>query len=205
MMDKKNKVVAITGSIGSGKSTVAEYIKSKGFPVINTDDKAKELMVTDQKVIKAIKKEFGDDIYSDKGELNKQKLADLVFGEDKESQERLARLNALVHPAVIDFMIAEVRRLEEEGEALVFVESALVFEAQLEEGFDYIIAVYLDEETSIKRAAVRLGQPEEAIRKRMANQISPESKKGHADFVIDNSGTKEDAEKSVDFLLTILA
>jgi dephospho-CoA kinase len=204
-MNAAQKVIAITGGIGSGKSTVAKYIESKGFPVINTDDKAKELMVSDTKVIDAIKAVFGEDIYSDDGKLNSKILAKLVFGNDEKSRKNLMKLNKIVHPVVIDFMIKEVRRLGKLGEKLVFVESALIFEAGLEKGFDHIITVYLEEETSVKRAAARTGLPEKEIRKRMTNQISPESKKGHADFVIDNSGTIEDAQKSADFLIAVFS
>ncbi len=197
-------VVAITGGIGTGKSTVAGLIESMGYPVISSDNEAKLLMVRDAGIREKLIKEFGPDFYSPGGEVNGSYVSGLVFGPDKESCKRLDKLNSIVHPAVIENMIKSVEMLEENGEKLIFVESALTFEAGLEDGFDYIVVIDAPEDICIDRVKTRSGLTEEQIRQRMASQIPQKEKVNNADFVIDNSGTPDKLKQAVDFAMMVL-
>ncbi|MFA6570762.1 MAG: dephospho-CoA kinase, partial [Bacteroidota bacterium] len=196
-------VVGITGGIGCGKSTVSKLLTEWGYIVISTDDKAKELMATSQLIKEKLLKEFGAEIYFQNGELNKAKLAEIVFGESEAHAIALQKLNSIVHPEVIEYMMQSVAKYEEQGVPLVFVESALIFEAELEDGFDYIIVVNCNETVAIERTIQRTGFSELQVKQRMFNQIPGEQKANLSDFAIENNGTIENLEKSVRFILDI--
>lgn len=196
------KVIAITGGIGSGKSTVAEHYVKLGYPVINTDSLAGKIMRNDSQIKKKLIEVFGEDLYFENGELNNKQFSDLVFGEKNNSN--LEKLNKIVHPAVIDEMIEQIEELVESGNTLIFVESALIYESALDEGFDYVIVVDANEEKRVKWASERLKLSGEEIRNRMKEQLSSEHKKNMADFVIENNGTIEELLKNAEFLLDII-
>jgi len=203
--NKKSKsiCIGITGGIASGKTTVAKIIEKQGFPVIYTDDLAKELMIKDEKVKKRIIRKFGDNVYHADGTLKNDFLASLVFGSDEQSRKNLQKLNVIVHPAVIDSMTKLVEQYEAEGHPLIFVESALIYELGLDEGFDYIICVYSDEDVVLKRAAER-GLTPEQVSRRLAEQISPKQKLSWTDFSITNNAGMKELEQSTLSLLNIL-
>jgi dephospho-CoA kinase len=205
MADNNMLVAAITGGIGSGKSEVARIVAESGYTVINTDVRAKELMAENEDVRRRLIDEFGPDIYNKDGSVNKQFIAAKVFGKTSASHQALDRLNRIVHPAVIDDMIAALEGLRSEGESIAFVESALVFESGIADGFDYVIAVDAPAEVRLDRILERGGISREEAVDRMREQMSPEEKTRRADFTIDNSGTKEDLRRTVDSLLQIVA
>jgi dephospho-CoA kinase len=203
-MEDKLKVVAITGGIGSGKTTVANHLAELGFPVINTDLLAKKLMNSDEKLKILLSNEFGPEIYLENGELNSKFLSKIVFGNDSLSKKNLDKLNRIVHPAVIDLMMEEIEKFANEGNELIFVESALIYEAGLDEGFDYIIVVDANESKRIKWTSEKLKLPESEIRIRNSEQISTDMKKNLADFVIENNGTISEMLASADFILDLV-
>jgi dephospho-CoA kinase len=203
-MEDKLKVVAITGGIGSGKTTVANHFAELGFPVINTDLLAKKLMNSDEKLKILLSNEFGPEIYLENGELNSKFLSKIVFGNDSLSKKNLDKLNRIVHPAVIDLMMEEIEKFANEGNELIFVESALIYEAGLDEGFDYIIVVDANESKRIKWTSEKLKLPESEIRIRNSEQISTDMKKNLADFVIENNGTISEMLASADFILDLV-
>lgn len=203
-MENNVKIVGITGGIGSGKSTVSKFIEEKGFKVINSDNKAKKLYLENQELKNKLIKEFGEDFYLPDGNINKSYIGSIVFGEDKESKEKLEKLNRLVHPLVIQDNIDEIDRLVEEGEKIIFVESALIFEINMEEAYDYIICVFSDQEKAIERVISRDKTTKEQILKRMQNQLSPQEKKKKSDFVINNNSTLEELKKATDFVLDLI-
>lgn len=203
-MENNVKIVGITGGIGSGKSTVSKFIEEKGYKVINSDKKAKKLYLENEELKKNLIKEFGSDFYLADGNINKSYIESIVFGEDEASKEKLAKLNRLVHPLVIQDNIDEIDRLVEDGEELIFVESALIFEINMEEAYDYIICVFSDQEKAIERVISRDNTNKEQILKRMQHQLSPQEKKKKSDFVINNNSTLEELKKATDFVLDLI-
>lgn len=197
------KLIAITGGIASGKSSVADIFESEGFTIIRSDQVAKELMAHNDTLITKIKEEFGDDFYKD-GIVNKNYVSELIFGDSDNNINNRKKLDALVHPAVIENNLAEIEKLFSNGEEIVFVESALTFEAKLEDGFDYIICVYVEEEIAKQRLIDRNNLNTFEAGKRLNSQLSPEYKKGMSDFVIDNSKLLTDLEKSTLDLLGLI-
>jgi len=202
--DKEIVLVGITGGIGSGKTTAAKYIEQLGYPVIYTDYLAKVVMNTNENVKLALINEFGNEIYNDNGEINAAKLSEIVFDINSEDNVKLTRLNQIVHPPTIELMMEEIEKLLEKGEKLIFVESALIYEAGLEDGFDYIVVIDADEKKRIERTAKRLKLSDEKIRKRDCQQFSTEYKRNMADFVIENNGDIDQLYKSIDFILNLI-
>lgn len=204
-MEDNVKIIGITGGIGSGKSTVSNFISELGYKVINSDSKAKKLYLENLELKKKLVKEFGDEFYLKDGNINKQFIESIVFGEDEKSKTNLKKLNSLVHPLVIQDNIDEIDKLVENGEEVIFVESALIYEINMQDAYDYIICVYSPKETVIKRLIERDSTSEEKILNRMKNQMSPEEKKKKADFVINNNSDLEALKKATHFIIDLIA
>lgn len=197
-------VIAITGGLSTGKSIVSEIISKNGYPIINTDNLAKKLVTQSKKIQEQIIKNFGNNSIDENGNLNSLVLSKLVFGEKKENKKNLELLNSIIHPPVIDEMIKEIEELANKNYKIIFVESALIFEANLEDGFDYIIVVDAPLEKRIEWFKKRTNLTEKEFFDIQNSQLSQEFKKNNADFVIENYKTTEELEKSVYTLLDII-
>lgn len=174
--------LGITGGIGSGKSTVCEIFKSMGIPVYSADDRAKRLMSEDAKLINEIKSLFGEEAYSDAGELNRPFIASLVFN----NEEKLKALNALVHPAVFrDFR----DWASKQNAPYVIKEAALMFESESYKDLDLVATVSAPVELRIQRCIERDKSTREEVLARMNKQWSEEQRTEAADFIIMNDGT----------------
>lgn len=203
-MANKPIVISITGGIGSGKTTVANIIRDMGFVVISSDENAKKLINSNDEIKNKLIALFGEAVFSTDGKLNSKYLSQKVFGDTQMHKENLQSLNQIVHPYVIDYLINEVNKYEKNGEEYIFVESALTYEAGLEEGFEYVIVVDSDEDTAIQRVMKRTGLSKQEVSYRNQNQISRQRKKEVADFVIENNSGLEDLEKSTKLIIGII-
>ncbi len=154
--------VGVTGGIGSGKSTVCRLFAERGIAVYDSDSQAKRLMEESDTLRAALVGAFGTECYAE-GRLNRRYLAGRVFGD----AEALARLNALVHPAVReDFRMWA----ERQSGPYVILESAILFEAGFENEVDTTLAVLAPAEERIKRCMERDGASREEVLRRMASQ-----------------------------------
>jgi dephospho-CoA kinase len=172
------KKIGITGGIGSGKSYVSRIIKSMGFPVYHSDESAKLLMESNQEIKEGLQLLFGESIY-EKGELNKNKLAELIF----ESPELREKVNALVHPNVrADF----AQWASNQSKEIVFNEAAILFETGANTNFDATILVIAPEAIRIDRVMKRENCSRALVLKRIQSQWSDEQKSGLANFQIIN-------------------
>lgn len=170
--------IGLTGGIGSGKSTVAKIFELLNVPMYYADAASKRLYHTDKDLMGALKKHFGEDIYTDE-QLNRSKLAAFVFGD----KEKLALLNELVHPLTIKD--AEEWMKAQTGPYLV-KEAALLFESGSVAGLDYVIGVSAPVHIRIKRVMDRDKVSREEVERRMSRQIDENIKMRLCDFVIDN-------------------
>jgi dephospho-CoA kinase len=171
--------VGITGGIGSGKTTAAKVFEVLGIPVYYADDAAKRLMNEDEELKQKIQQQFGDEIYKN-GKLNKKKLADIVFT----SPEKLALLNALVHPVTIND--AE-RWMQRQTAPYCIKEAALIFESSAHEHLDYVIGVTAPAAERIQRTMKRDGTTREEVIARMDKQLDESIKMKLCDFVLNNA------------------
>ncbi|MBR0363284.1 MAG: dephospho-CoA kinase [Alistipes sp.] len=175
--------VGLTGGIGSGKSKVAEFLRDREVAIYDSDSRAKELMMSNEALREALIAEFGQECYTADG-INRAWLAQRVFNNEAE----LARLNAIVHPAVMrDF--AEWAEAQEGN--YVVLESAILLEAGLESHVDVVVAVMAPKELRLERAMLRDGAKREQIEERMRNQMSDEERTDRAKYAIVNIDLEE--------------
>lgn len=187
--------VGITGGIGSGKSTVCDVWSELGAYVLNADDLAKEIMVTDPQVKKELAKTFGIETFHKDGSLNRGFLAKEAF-----EKGRVQELNAIVHPR----MPAAVAHKIEEAEALgrrVFVYEAALLLENLESGdLDYIVLVLADKKRRLKRVQQRDNSAASDIEQRMDKQRDFEKAIDHVDYVIRNNGSIKELKKKAEVI-----
>ena len=172
------KRIGITGGIGAGKSLVAEIIKAMGYPVYNSDERAKELTDSNPKIKEGLIHLFGEEIYQN-DTLNKFALAQAIFSDESLRE----KVNALIHPIVReDFNLWALAQ----NNSLVFNESAILFETGSFKNFDAIILVYAPIELRIKRIMKRDNCSENEVLKRMNSQFSDEEKYQLTEFRVLN-------------------
>lgn len=184
----------VTGGIGSGKSTVAGMFALLGGVTINADDIGRDLMKPGTVVYDRIVSGFGPEVVDSSGQLDRAKLADIVFND----LDKLKHLNAIVHAPVLRDIDRQVQlQRQKNPQAVVFIESAVLFEAGQHRRFDKIIVVWCLPEQQVERYVSRSKLSEADVRRRMAAQMSGEEKKRLADFVIDTSISLDDTERQV--------
>lgn len=191
-------LVGLTGGIGSGKSTVSALLAERGAVILDADAVARELQRAGQPVLAAMIERFGDEMLTEDGELDRARLAALVFADPA----ALADLNALVHPAV---GVELVRRIEAARgtDAVVVLDSPLLAEHP-RDGMAATIVVDVPIETAVERLVHQRGMTEADARARIARQISRVERLATADRVVDNSGDRAALEAQVDELWTWL-
>ena len=168
--------IGVTGGIGSGKSTVCRVFSLLGIPYYDSDAEAKRLMNTDSELATRIRSLLGPGAYTDQG-LDRAYVSARVFGHP----DRLQRLNAIVHPAVEhDF----ARWAEAQQAPYVIEESAILFESGADRLMDRTVAVVAPEEVRIRRVCRRDLREEQAVRARIAHQMSDEERIRRADYVL---------------------
>jgi dephospho-CoA kinase len=193
--------VGLTGGIGSGKTTVANIFKECGAAVISADLVARGLINRDKNIRKKIVAAFGQNSYLRGGQLNRAWVADQIF-KDRRKQKIL---NSIVHPTTIKEIDKLIKDIESKNQhRVIIVEAALIFEAGVQDSFDYIIVVDANRLARISRMIFRDGKSEKEIKARIYSQISNREKTARADFVIQNDGTLQDLENSTRFLYRLL-
>ncbi len=186
--------IAITGNIGSGKSTFSSFAETVGYPVLRADDISKNTLATDAIVRASIIKEFGEKSFKDK-KPDRAFLAKVVFSDPV----KLKTLEKILHPRVINSINKSMEELLQKH-PVVFVEAALIYEADIENLFDYTILITSERKIRLKRK-IATGISEEDFCKRELNQIPEEEKKKRADFIFSNDSSKKALKKKFDLLL----
>jgi dephospho-CoA kinase len=186
--------VGLTGGIGSGKSEVSARLAERGALVIDADKIAREVVEPGTPGLAAVVAEFGEDVLLPSGALDREKVGRIVFADP----ERLAALNAIVHPLVGERM-RELMDAAPAG-AVVVYDVPLLAENGLAPMYDEVVVVDASEETQLDRLTSRRGMTEEDARARMAAQASREERRAVATHVIDNSGTLDELKSQVDAL-----
>lgn len=190
--------IGLTGSMGSGKSTVRKIIADKGVPTIDADTLAKDILNNDPPTREKISAAFGEDVYDESGRLVPEILAQQVFGEIK----KVATLNHIVHPRVFEKVDEITAELSAAGQKVVFIEAALFFETGWDKQVDLMVTVSAPEKLRIKRIQKRSHLPIKQIKARLLHQLSDEEKVARADVVIKNDGSLENLHDLVDQFLS---
>ena len=192
------KVIGITGGVGSGKSQILEYLNSKyGATICMTDEVARRLQKKGTECYNAIVAHFGEEILDEKGELDRPKLAGIVFSDNDELQV----LNSIVHPAVKEEVMKEIKKEERKNTNLFILESALLIEDDYETFCDEIWYVHVDIETRKKRLVYARGYSEEKVDSIIAAQLEKKEYMRNCDRVIDNTGVFGEATMQIDNII----
>ena len=182
----KKLKVGITGGIGSGKTTVCKIFETLSIPVYYADDRAKALMVEDEKLVSDIKNIFGEDAYLLNGELNRKYIADIAF----HNPLKLKELNTAVHPAVLED--GNRWHADQKDAPYTLKEAALIFESDSYKHLDKIITVFAPQSVRLERVILRGGNlTKQDIEARMSKQLPEEEKMKRSNFIIYNDGEQE--------------
>ena len=185
---KKKIKVAVTGSIGSGKSEFCRIAEKFGFVVLRSDEISKDLLDSNQSVKKSVIKTFGSQSYKD-DKPDFKFLAEIVFNDIV----KLRQLESILHPIVIN----KIQKLSDEillKHNIVFIESALIYEADIEKFFDYVVLITAPREIRLQRK-IQSGLTEQDFIKREENQIPDDEKKKRADFIFVNDKSLAELEQ----------
>lgn len=196
-------VIGLTGGIGTGKSTVSQILKDRGFPVIDLDVISHEV-IEFPSVVEKIVQNFGREVLDENEDgnctISREKLGKIIFA-DKE--KRLA-LNSIMHPEILKVMHKKILECKSEKNKIIFVEVQLLFEVQWEKEFDYILLVAAKRDMQVRRVLERDKRSEEEAWNIINSQMSLDEKREKSDFVIENDGNMDDLNKKVDKFLKSL-
>ena len=192
------KVIGLTGGIASGKTTVSNYLKEKGFTVLDADVYARKTTEKDGPAIPGIISEFGEAIIDGDGHLNRKKLGDIIFN-DPEKREKL---NDIVHPLIRQMMNSDEEKYKQLDH--VFLDIPLLFENGLDQRCDVTVTVYVDRAVQIDRLSERNSLTRDEALSRINSQMPLSDKKERSDVVIDNNGTLKELYEQVDKFINTL-
>lgn len=192
------KLIGLTGGIASGKSTTSNYLKDKGYIVLDADVYAKKIMEPGQVAYENIVDYFGPEIVNKDRTINRKTLGNLVFN----NKDKLTQLNQFTHPEVKRLMKKDQDKYLPDNH--VFLDIPLLFENNRHEMCDLVITVYVTYKNQLERLMARNGFSEEEARSRIASQMDLEEKKKRSDVVFDNNETKEALYKQIDGFLSNL-
>ena len=182
--------VGLTGGIGAGKSTVADLFSKNGAIVIRSDELARQVIEPQTPGFNKVISRFGNEILSDSGNIDRAKLAQIVFKDDK----ALKDLENIIHPLVRERTNQIMS--QQTAETIIVNETPLLLEKQMQSLFDFMVIVISSEKNRIERLSQK-GISEEQSRARMSKQVDDDTRKAAADFLIINDGNFEQLENDV--------
>ena len=187
-------LVGLTGGMGSGKTLAASFFKDLGAFILDADLICRKLVEPGQPALKEIEDTFGKEIFSTSGNLDRRRLADLVFDDPEKKQS----LESILHPRVFEFEMHEYGAIRmEHPNAVVIVDAALLIESENYKKMDKVIVVNSDEKNRINRILARSELSKDEITARIKNQMPSEEKVRYADFVLENSSDKDNLRSQV--------
>ena len=202
-------VIALTGGIGTGKSTVSQILRNKGFSVIDLDVISHKV-IEFPSVVEKIVRNFGKEVLENNENNNdgnrtvsREKLGKIIFSD----REKRFTLNSIMHPEILRIMHKKILECESKNEKenkIIFVEIQLLFEVQWEKEFDYILLVAAKRDIQVRRVLERDKRSEKEAWDIINSQMSLDEKRGKSDFVIENDGNIDDLNRKVDKFLKIL-
>lgn len=194
------KIIGLTGGIGSGKSTVAALLAEHGFPVVDADQLAREVVEPGQPALQELAEAFGQDVLLADGSLNRPELAARAFVD----KERTELLNAITHPRIQELREQRFQEAEDAGSDAVVYDMPLLVDKGVNKTMDLTVVVDVDVEERIRRLVATRGLTEEDARRRVAAQVGDAERLAAADVVIDNNGPVEALGEQVDQLVRVI-
>lgn len=196
-------VIGLTGGVGTGKSTVSQILKDRGFSVIDLDVISHEV-IEFSSVVEKIVQNFGREVLDEDEAgnctISREKLGKIIFA----NKEKRLALNSIMHPEILKVMHKKILECKSEKNKIIFVEVQLLFEVQWEKEFDYILLVAAKRDMQVRRVLERDKRSEEEAWNIINSQMSLDEKREKSDFVIENDGNMDDLNKKVDKFLKSL-
>lgn len=180
--------IGLTGGIGSGKSTVSNYLKEIGFRIIDADKISRDVLIKYPEILKNIKSEFGEEVFEEDGTINRKELGLKIFN----NNEKKIALEKIIMPYIIKDIFDKFEEYYKLGEELAILDAPTLIENKLHNIMDYNILITVNKDVRIQRIKDRDNLDEEQIIKRIESQLSDEEKSKYVDVVIDNNGIVED-------------
>ncbi|ALS74365.1 dephospho-CoA kinase [Planococcus rifietoensis] len=191
-------IIGLTGSIASGKSTVSQMLKELGYPVVDADLVARQVVEPGTETLNSIKQAFGAEVIRADGSMDREKVGSIIFN-DPASRKKL---NDIIHPAIRREMLRQRQAFLDDGYETVIMDIPLLFESKLQHMVDKILVVSVSEQEQLKRLMERNGLAEQQAKARIASQLPISVKEQGADEVLDNNGSLEHTKHQ---LMRILA
>jgi dephospho-CoA kinase len=191
-------IIGLTGGIASGKSESSKYFESLGAYIIDADEIAHKLTAKDMPVLDELVKSFGADILFPAGDLNRKKLADIIFSDEKAKFKIEKILHAHIISRINEIVFQNIKKHN------IVINAPLLFEVGLDKICDKIVVVWVSHNIQVERLLLRDKLSVDQVKKRISSQMPMEKKIELADFVIDNSGSKEDLKKELKDLYELL-
>jgi len=200
---KPTIIVGLSGGIGSGKSFVAGLLKDLGAQVFDADRAGHDVLCED-KIKELLRQRWGDQIFGGNGEVDRQAVADIVFGCDDNAVTELRFLQSISHPRIQHALEKFIETIQIAGNsALIVVDAALLFEAEWDQRCDKVIFVECSESVRWQRCRER-GWSDKEIIQRQASQLEIQEKRRRSDLILDNSGTSEDTLRELQPMWAVL-
>lgn len=203
-------VLGLTGGIGTGKSTAAEYLKSKGFAHVDADEISRGITADGSPMLDVLNNVFGPDgdmgfpdkpILNEKGSLDRKGLAAIVFADEKKK----AKLDELMMTSIIEEIDRQIALFKNSDDYTgVMLDAPLLFEAGLENRCDKVMLLVADVDIRIKRVCMRDNTTPEDVKNRIANQMNDAEKIAKADIIVDNSSTLDDLIRNIEEKLILI-
>ncbi|OAD62605.1 Dephospho-CoA kinase domain-containing protein [Eufriesea mexicana] len=194
-------LVGLTGGIATGKSSVAAVFNEYGIPVIDADQIARKVVEPGKSVWHKVRKEFGPEIFLDTNELDRKKLGDIIFND----VEKRKKLNAIMHPNIYREIYWQTLKYFIQGHQFIVMDLPLLFETgHMVNYLHKIIVVTCEEDLQLQRLMERTGCTKAEAKLRIAAQLPLERKVEMANFVIENSGSKDDTKKQTIKIINVL-
>ncbi|MBN9655332.1 dephospho-CoA kinase [Halobacillus sp. GSS1] len=190
-------VIGLTGSIASGKSTIANMFSDMDIPVIDADQISRDVVEPGEPAYQEIVATFGEQVLAEGGDLDRKKLGKIIFADETKRKQ----LNGIVHPKVREEMIRRRELYKNQQYRAVVLDIPLLFESNLTDYVEKILVVYVDEETQLQRLMERDQSGREDAEERIHAQIPVKKKAEMADAVIDNTGTVEGSLQQLNDIL----
>ncbi len=194
------RVIALTGNIASGKSTVARLLRERGAHIVDADELARKAVAPGSPALQSIKARWGDDVIHNDGTLNRGAIADIVFNNEAERLE----LNAIVHPEVERLRRLDIARGAHEGAACTVCDIPLLFETGLDSQFDYIVLVDAPETLRRQRLMLLRGLSRQQADAMIRAQEPSEGKRPRSHLIIENASNLDDLVAQVEALWLVL-
>ncbi|UWE04492.1 dephospho-CoA kinase [Laceyella sacchari] len=187
-------IFGLTGGIATGKSTVAEMLQRHGAVIVDADKVARQVVEPGEEGLSRIASVFGDEVISREGTLDRPALGRIIFHDEKARR----KLNELLHPLIMDKMRRDTEKVRQtEPHAVIIWDVPLLIEEKMTDLVDEVILVYVPQQVQLARLQARDHLDSDEAAARLAAQLPIDEKKRWADYVIDNSGTREETAMQV--------